>query len=49
MEKKVTSNSATDLVKIQYQTIFPLVVDKQRQRNNNYRKWMLLQLKQVLF
>ncbi len=31
MEKKVTSNSATDLVKIQYQTIFPLVEDKQRQ------------------
>ena len=31
MEKKVKSNSATDLVKIQYQTIFLLVADKQRQ------------------
>ena len=31
MEKIVKSNNATDLVKIQYQIIFLLVVDKQRQ------------------
>ena len=30
MEKIVKSNTATDLLKIQYQIIFQLVADKQR-------------------